>query len=161
MDINEFNDCVDLCADPLYRFMLKGIRDGQKAQDLVQDAFEKLWVGHARVDAAKAKSYLFKIAYNAMIDMIRHDKHTIPVEGSGLVHSAHSQHYSDLNEALHRAVEQLPAVQRSVVLLRDYEGYSHEEIGEITGLNASQVKVYIYRARVFLRDYIGSMEQVI
>lgn len=46
-------------------------------------------------------------------------------------------------------------------MLRDYEGYSYQEIGEITGLSESQVKVYIYRARVFLRKYIGKMEVVI
>jgi DNA-directed RNA polymerase specialized sigma24 family protein len=45
--------------------------------------------------------------------------------------------------------------------LRDYEGYSYREIAEITDLSETQVKVYIYRARVFLKNYIGSMEKVI
>jgi RNA polymerase sigma-70 factor (ECF subfamily) len=45
--------------------------------------------------------------------------------------------------------------------LRDYEGYSYEEIGKITGLNESQVKVYIYRARLNLKEYIGSLENVV
>jgi len=72
-----------------------------------------------------------------------------------------NSHYSDLKEVLDEALNRLPEVQRSVVLLRDYEGYSYEEIGEITGLNESQVKVYIYRARVFLKNYIGQIERVI
>ena len=55
----------------------------------------------------------------------------------------------------------MPEIQRSVVMLRDYEGYSYDEIGEICNLNESQVKVYIYRARLFLKEYIGSMERVI
>jgi RNA polymerase sigma-70 factor (ECF subfamily) len=55
----------------------------------------------------------------------------------------------------------LPEIQKSVILLRDYEGYSYEEIGNIAGLNESQVKVYIYRARLFLKEYIGTMERVI
>jgi RNA polymerase sigma-70 factor (ECF subfamily) len=46
-------------------------------------------------------------------------------------------------------------------MLRDYEGYSYEEIEEITGLNESQVKVYIYRARVTLKAYIGKIENVL
>ena len=50
---------------------------------------------------------------------------------------------------------------RSVILLRDYEGYSYNEIAEITGLNEAQVKVYIYRGRLFLKKYIGSIETVI
>jgi RNA polymerase sigma-70 factor (ECF subfamily) len=48
-----------------------------------------------------------------------------------------------------------------VLLLRDYEGYSYEEIGEMANLSESQVKVYIYRARVFLKKYIGKMETVV
>jgi RNA polymerase sigma-70 factor (ECF subfamily) len=48
-----------------------------------------------------------------------------------------------------------------MILLRDYEGYSYEEIGEIANLNESQVKVYIFRARKFLKDYIGNIETVI
>ena len=62
---------------------------------------------------------------------------------------------------LEKAIENLPEDQRAVVMLRDYEGYSYKEISEITNLSESQVKVYIYRARVFLKNYIGSMEQVI
>jgi len=58
-------------------------------------------------------------------------------------------------------MEKLPEIQRSVLMLRDYEGYAYKEIGEITGLNESQVKVYIYRARVFLKNYLVSIDRVI
>jgi DNA-directed RNA polymerase specialized sigma24 family protein len=47
------------------------------------------------------------------------------------------------------------------VLLKDYEGYSYEEIGQIMNLNASQVKVYLHRARVQLKEYLVKMENVI
>ena len=69
--------------------------------------------------------------------------------------------YSDLKQVVNEAVSKLPEVQKSVIMLRDYEGYSYEEIGNITGLNESQVKVYIYRARTFLKEYIGNLENVI
>jgi RNA polymerase sigma-70 factor (ECF subfamily) len=46
-------------------------------------------------------------------------------------------------------------------LLRYYEGYSYQEIGEITDLSEQQVKVYIFRARKFLKEYIGTIEAVI
>ena len=45
-----------------------------------------------------------------------------------------------------------------MILLRDYEGYDYKEIGEITGLSESQVKVYIYRGRVALKEFIGKFE---
>jgi RNA polymerase sigma-70 factor (ECF subfamily) len=73
----------------------------------------------------------------------------------------HDEQYSDLAEILNAAVKQLPDIQRSVIILRDYEGYSYQEIGDITKLSEAQVKVYIYRARVFLKNYIGKMEVVI
>ena len=74
---------------------------------------------------------------------------------------SHSNQYSDLEEVLESAVENLPEDQKAVVMLRDYEGYSYKEIADITKLSESQVKVYIYRARVYLKNYIGSMEQVV
>lgn len=73
----------------------------------------------------------------------------------------HREQYSDLKKVLREALDTLPEIQRSVVMLRDYEGYSYEEIGGITGLNESQVKVYIYRARMALKQYIGSIENVV
>ncbi|MFW5687746.1 MAG: RNA polymerase sigma factor, partial [Bacteroidota bacterium] len=69
--------------------------------------------------------------------------------------------YSDLKEVLNEAVAKLPEIQRHVILLRDYEGYSYQEIGVITGLSESQVKVYIFRARSFLKNYIGKLDMVI
>ena len=162
MTTEEYNISFDKYADNLYRFVLKNIKTGDKAQDIVQDTFEKLWVKKDNVAYSKVKSYLFTAAYHTMIDNIRKDKR---IEGAGEMEEyknhSHSKQYSDLKEVLNEAVNRLPDVQKSVLLLRDYEGYSYEEIGEICGLNESQVKVYIYRARTFLKNYIGSLETVI
>jgi len=62
---------------------------------------------------------------------------------------------------LTEALDKLPEIQRSVLLLRDYEGYNYAEIAEITGLNESQVKVYIFRARQTMKDYIKKLELVV
>ncbi len=161
MTAEEYNYCVNAHSDNVYRFILKSIRDVDKAKDIVQDSYEKLWIKRSEVSYEKSKSYLFSIAYHTMIDQIRRDKRIGSFDEVKPVSFSHSEQYSDLNELLHRAVEQLPEIQKNVLLLRDYEGYSYEEIGEITGLNESQVKVYIYRARVFLKSYIGSLEAVI
>ena len=55
----------------------------------------------------------------------------------------------------------LSETQRSLVMLKDYEGYSYEEIGKIMNLNESQVKVYLHRARLQLKEYIVKVENVI
>ena len=161
MTTREYNNCVDQHADGVYRFILKNLKDEHDAQDVVQDAFEKLWVNHNKLAADKAKSYLFTTAYHTMIDLIRRNKHTNNLEDMPEASNTTFHDYSDLREVLDEALKKLNEVQRSVILLRDYEGYSYQEIGEITGLNESQVKVYIYRARVFLKNYIVSPEHVI
>jgi RNA polymerase sigma-70 factor (ECF subfamily) len=71
------------------------------------------------------------------------------------------QSQPDLRKVLDDALATLSEVQRSVVLLRDLEGYSYEEIAELTRLNITQVKVYIYRGRTALKEYIGKLENVI
>jgi RNA polymerase sigma-70 factor (ECF subfamily) len=161
MTVEHYNESVELYADGLYRFILKSIKDSDKAKDIIQDSFEKLWMRLEEVNHEKVKSYLFSTAYHTMIDLIRKEKRLTGMDG--LNHETYSdvQQTPDLQQVLHNAVNRLPEIQRTVVLLRDYEGYSYEEIGEITGLNESQVKVYIFRARAFLKSYIGSMEKVI
>jgi RNA polymerase sigma-70 factor (ECF subfamily) len=161
MTVNQYNESVDFYADGLYRFILKSIRDEDKAKDIIQDSFEKLWIRVEEVNYEKVKSYLFTTAYHTMIDLIRKEKRLTTIELVNTDSFSHVPQTPDLQEILHAAINKLPEIQRSLILLRDYEGYSYEEIGEITNLNDSQVKVYIFRARAFLKNYIGSMEAVI
>jgi RNA polymerase sigma factor (sigma-70 family) len=161
MTVNDYNRCVNQHADAVYRFLLKNIRDKEKARDLVQDSFEKLWINVEQVDAAKAKSYLFTTAYHKLIDQTRVDKRMADWETVNMSEYSHSEHYSDVMEKLEKGVARLPADQRSVLMLRDYEGYSYKEISVMTGLSESQVKVYIYRARVFLKEFVGSVETLV
>ncbi len=161
MNIEDYNKAVDLYSDGVYRFILKNIKDSEKAKDIVQDTFEKLWVNAGNVNFLKVKSYIFTAAYHTMIDLIRKEKRMTDFENVREDKYSHSNHYSDLSEILNEALNKLNETQRSLIMLRDYEGYSYQEIGEITGLNEAQVKVYIFRARVFLKEYIGSVEAVV
>ena len=104
---------------------------------------------------------MFTTAYHTMIDRIRRDKRQTELTATRELTLSHNRQYSDLKEILDEALTKLSDLQRSLILLRDYEGYSYAEIGEITGLNESQVKVYIFRARGLLKNYIGAMENVI
>ncbi len=161
MNVKEYNQSVDLYSDNVFRFILKNIKDEERARDIVQDSYEKLWRNAENVNFEKVKSYLFTTAYHTMIDVLRKDKRQSYLEDYHVPENMHDDQYSDLAEILNEAVKQLPEIQRSVILLRDYEGYSYKEIGEITTLSEAQVKVYIYRARVFLKNYIGKMDLVI
>jgi RNA polymerase sigma factor (sigma-70 family) len=163
MTVAEYNQCVDLYSDGLYRFLLKNVKDRDQAKDLVQDTYAKLWMKVEDVSFEKAKSYIFTAGYHTMIDQMRrqkrHQEYNAEEMRTGM--SSTQRQYSDLNEILNEALDRLPPVQKSVVMLRDYEGYSYEDIEKITGLNESQVKVYIYRARVALKEYLVKMEYVV
>jgi len=161
MTVKQYNESVDLYSDNLFRFILKNIHDEDKANDIVQDSYEKLWIKVETVAYEKVKSYLFSTGYHTMIDLIRREKKMTGFGNINPENYYHNEQFSDLNEILHDAIKRLPEIQRSVVLLRDYEGYSYEEIGEITGLTEPQVKVYIFRARTFLKNYIVRIETLI
>ncbi len=161
MTVKEYNKSAETYSDQIYRFILKNIKNENTAQDIVQDSFEKLWINRKAVYYAKVKSYLFTTAYRTMIDIIRKQKRISLTDDSSVFEAHEENDYNDINEILHEAIEKLPEIQRSVILLRDYEGYSYKEIAEITNLNESQVKVYIYRARVYLKNYIGKIENLV
>jgi RNA polymerase sigma-70 factor (ECF subfamily) len=161
MTLVEYNKAVDDFADGLYRFVLKNIKDTETARDIVQDTFEKLWNKVSEVDGSKAKSYLYTTAYHTLIDFIRKNQRITDFDITKHDINIQPDHYTGINELLEEAINKLPVDQRTVVLLRDYEGYHYDEIAGITGLSESQVKVYIFRARMFLKNYIGSIEALI
>ena len=162
MTTKEYNEIVDLWADAVFRFIFKQLRHEEDARDVVQNAFEVLWKQHADIKAEKAKSYLFSTAYHNMIDFIRKQKRLDYVEEiDESAKGGTSDYQSDLKEVLDKALDTLPEIQKSVVLLRDYEGYSYEEIGGILVLSESQVKVYIFRARQALKKYLVSIHHII
>lgn len=156
MTDKDYNDCVDNFADGVYRFIVKNIRHTEDAQDIVQSAFEKLWVNRAQVLPEKAKSYLFTVAYHQMIDHIRKSNKMPLSEEAFIPHQPINQEQAELKQLLMRAVNELNPIQKSLVLLKDYEGYSYQEIGEIMHLSESQVKVYLHRARLILKNKLSA-----
>lgn len=160
MTEREYNHCVNEYADNLYRFIVKNLRHEEDARDIVQNAFEKLWKNRDSVETVKSKSYLFTVAYNQMIDHIRKNKRIQLKEEFSEDGRAQYQQHGNMRKILMEALNRLNETQRSLVMLKDYEGYSYEEIGKIMDLNESQVKVYLHRARVILKNYLVSPENV-
>jgi RNA polymerase sigma factor (sigma-70 family) len=161
MTVAEYNRSVDDFSDGIYRFILKNIKNHDQAKDVVQDTYEKLWLRVTEVAPEKARAYLFTTAYHTMIDMIRKENRMDDFDVMRHDRQTQEHSYTGLSEILEEAVSRLPADQRSVILLRDYEGYSYEDIASITGLSESQVKVYIFRGRMYLKNFLGSIEAII
>jgi len=161
MTEREYNECVNQYADNVYRFIVKNLRHEEDARDVVQTAFEKLWRNREEVDGTKSKSYLFTVAYNQMIDHLRKVKRVYLREEFREETRVTDRPAHNARAVLEEALARLSETQRSLVMLKDYEGYSYDEIGRIMNLSESQVKVYLHRARLQLKQYLVKVENVI
>lgn len=161
MTEKEFNNCVKEHADGLFRFIIKNTKHYDDANDIIQAAYEKMWNNKSVVDVSTAKSYLFAIAYNCLMDFFRNagkmQKKEISEDNISIYHPLPH----DISTTLHYALDQLPKIQKMLVLLKDYEGYTYEEMSKITGLTVLQVKVYLHRARLKLKTYLVSVDKLI
>lgn len=161
MTRKEYNICVDEHADAIFRFILKACRNRALADDIVQESFLVLWENVSCIACEKAKSFLYTTSYRKLIDTYRHEQKNADIETVDLPDHLIEGSYTDLNEILELALNKLPPIQKTVVLLRDYENYSYKEIAEITSLTETQVKVYIFRARSFMKAFIGTPDLII
>lgn len=161
MTEKNYNDCVTQYADNVFRFIVKNLKHEEDARDIVQTAFEKMWRNREAVENDKAKSYLFTVAYNQMIDHIRKNKRIQLKEEFKEEIKVGYQANNNTKKVLMEALNRLSETQKSLIMLKDYEGYNYEEIGKIMSLNESQVKVYLHRARLALRDYLVKPENVL
>ena len=161
MTDDKFNECVDALTDALFRFVHKNVRDVQSAEDIVQESFARLWQMRGKVRYESCRSYLFTVAYRLIIDRSRRLRHASAAEIETLAGVGVESAYSDLNQTLSRAFDGLKEEWKSLVMLRDWEGYSYEEIAAITGMSLSSVKVGIFRARTELRRRLGRLDDII
>lgn len=161
MTEKEYNICVDLYSDKVFRFIMKTVRDKDEAMNIVQNTYEKLWIHREKVNYETSRAWLFTTSYRLMIDEIKRNKRFISIDEVHEDQFHYQPGHMNIKELLDKAFDRLPEIQKSVVLLRDYEGYSYEEIAEITNLSLAQVKVYIFRARTFLKNYIGKPEVIL
>ena len=161
MTKEEYNKAVDAYADNIYRFVLKHLKNSDASKDVVQDTFAKVWERKENISYEKVRSYLFTTAHHTLIDLVRKEKYKDDVDTIDRYMHEKPTANLDLQKTLHQALDQLPEIQKTVILLRDYEGYAYDEIGEITNLKESQVKVYIFRARKKLKEILVSVEAVL
>ena len=162
MDRHQYNQCVEQYADRLFRFAFASLRNREQAEDVVQESFTRVWEHVEAVDFATAKTYLFTTAHHAMVDEVRLRQRFVSIEEqTPSIEDSTESRYPDVNDVLNKALATLPEAQRNALILRDYEGYSYREIGDITGLSEAQVKVNIFRARTALKNKLKSIDNLI
>ena len=156
-----YNEAVKKYYSNLFRFLTKFIWDKHIVKDLIQDCYLKLWQQRERVDPLKIKSWLFTTAYNAMIDYVKKNKKNMVVTQAFFEDLPTQPQTKELREVIDKAIELLPELQKSILLLRDLEGYEYKEIWEMLELSESQVKVYLFRARKKIKEKLKDLSLVL
>jgi RNA polymerase sigma-70 factor (ECF subfamily) len=155
--------------DALYGYALTLTRNPTEAEDLVQETY--LRAVRASVEVApngNLKGWLFVILRNAWLNQIRHMKNGplfIELDGESgeapawLADRSHDPYVLYLRkldrEEIRQAIESLPTLQREIVVLRDIEGFSYQEIATLLGCPAGTVMSRLGRARDKLRRILG------
>ena len=158
MSLQRFTNEILPLKDKLYRFALRFVRESQEAEDIVQDIMIKVWNKREEWSTwSSIEAMCMTMTRNLSIDRTRgkHRKVTDLPEGYDVVESGATPEQAvsskDMMKYIRDIMDQLPEKQKSIVQLRDVEGYSYREISEILHLSLSQVKVNLHRARLFFR----------
>jgi len=160
-----------------YRLASRITGNGSDAEEVVQDAF---WTVVRKIDTFRGESafgsWLYRIVANAACQRLRRRPSSrreiswdevLPVFDESGRHMAPAVDWSarvedpglqvELRTVLSRAIDELPAGYRAVLVLRDVEGRSNGEIADVLGLNTAVLKTRVHRARLFLRKRLGEL----
>jgi RNA polymerase sigma-70 factor (ECF subfamily) len=160
-----FRRLVKQHQDRLYSLALHMLGNSAEAEDVVQDTMIKLWHQLPNLDSERIRPWLLRVTRNASVDLIRRRQYQTAyavaagAEGQAVVTSTpvEALENSDLNERLSVAIGELNEPFQSLIVLREIQGHSYQEIGEVLELSTQQVKVYLHRARRKLRDSLGNL----
>ncbi len=157
----EYDRAVKEYTKGIFRFLHKSLKDQAAASDLVQDCYLKLWQNRDKVNPLKIKPWLFSVAHRAMLDYLAECGRKVPLDADVQAPHVFQDTQFDTRAVLDRALAELPPLQKSIILLRDLEGYEYREIGAMLGLSESQVKVYLFRARQKVKNHIKELAHVL
>jgi len=157
-----FNKLFETHSKDLHDFLYYKFGADNNPGDLVQEAFLKLWNNCHKVTKEKAKSFLFTIANNQMLNELSKKKTVLNyAQQKPKIHTIESPQYVlEENEYMNRlktAIENLTEEQRVAFLLNRIEGKKHKEIAEILGISRKAVEKRIYTALSKLKDQIGKI----
>jgi len=159
MTKDDFVVCAKLFTPNLLRFSKRVSGNAIETEDIVQECFEILWKNKEKVEMKSAKSYLFSVAHKKIIDSFRTDSRLENFDASNHDQTTNPDQ-TDTLELVQLAINQIPAIYKELLTLRDLECYSYKEIEEITRLTEAQVKVYLFRARKAIKEKILELETV-
>ena len=148
----------------LYRYALRIVGNDMLAEDIVQEVLIKVWKKSAELERITNKeAWCMTVTRNLALDKLRRRKVILDdVDDHRNIADKNLSPYrslqsSDTMELIKDAIAKLPEAQQQVIHLREVEGYTYQEIAEITGYSIEKVKVYLHRARITLRNKLTSI----
>ncbi|MEM7574162.1 MAG: RNA polymerase sigma-70 factor [Bacteroidota bacterium] len=156
-----FRELFQELGASLRNFLYYKSGDLQRAEDISQEAFVKLWQACARVAPDKARAYLYRVANNLFLDRVKHDKVVLKFQQqqstSVQVDSKNPERLleaEELRERLTAAISALPEKSRTVFLLNRIDGLSYQEMADRLGISKKAVEKRMSKALVELRRQI-------
>lgn len=150
-------------SEDLYRFLYYKFGPDNNPQDLVQEAFIKLWNRCKDITEDKARSFLFTVARNQMLNEIDKKKTALKYQQQQVSPSGSNEtpqyimEEKQFNDRLQAALDNLTEDQRVTFLLNRIEGKKHAEIAEMLGISQKAVEKRIYTALAKLRQHIKEL----
>jgi RNA polymerase sigma-70 factor (ECF subfamily) len=141
----------------LARYILK---DAAEAEDATQEAFVKLWNNRDAIDKARVKPWLMRVTRNHCLDRLRRrrpEQEFVEYQATEDHGPMRNMEQNELGSWLKGAISALKEPYRTLVVLRDIQQHSYEEVAGVTELSLSQVKVYLHRARKQLREQLAEV----
>lgn len=164
-DMLAFDQVYELYSHKLFSFVFKILKNEAEADDIVQEVFVKIWESRGSlVDFKLLNSYIFTIAYNHSIDLIRkrinNNKYLEHLKNSAIINftpSIISQiEFNELNSQVEKLIADLPERQKQVYLLHREEGLTYPEIAEKMGISKNTVENHMVKALKYLRQNIDN-----
>lgn len=160
MTSEEFKNKVIPYSTKLYPMIFRILKNEEETRDVLQDLMLKLW--GKKTDLKKCtnlSAYIITIAKNYSFDLLKKKRpkafgekeeyKILLIEENGIDHEKREQY-----EYVHKTIEKLPDKYQTVIRLRDIDGFSFEEIKEMTGLEVTHIRVILSRARMKVRSEI-------
>lgn len=152
MNKKEYNTIVLNIKDKVYRFARTLLNDSIEAEDITQDIFERLWVGREKAKQYdNIESFIIQSTRNLCYDQIRHRKVVLKsveeIKNTNSIYSDEKDEKESYSKQIKDCINQLPIKQKTIMHLRDIEGYDYDEIAQILEMEANAVRVNLSRAR--------------
>src|SRR4051812_6527452 len=155
-----FEELFHLYEKPLTNYLFRLTGNRARSEDLLQDAFLRLWKAAPGYEpSAKVSTYIFRIAHNLFLNDVarRREKALESLEAETRSEPSSDLNRRELQSQVQRAVESLPEGEREVLLLSEYNGFKYAEISEILGIPVGTVKSRMFSAVQRLKEALKGL----